>query len=664
MKAIEEEQKSITDEPELYNSRAIRAYVSYVKKEYPYIDINDLLNYSGIEPNEVEDNKEWFTQKQVNLFRNKIEELTDNENIGYDAGIFSAAPEALGNYREYLLSFLSPRSVFKNINSIAKTLTRSCEYSGKKIGQNSVEIRVVPNENVKEIKMQCDNRRGYFAGVLQLFNITKFNIDHPECMFENNGQECRYIITWESSRVILRNIFRFLPYFLIIIVFSIQFYISIDNFIIFIIILLVFILKDLIDNKLQNKKIRTAYRELMNEIENNYSSSRVILSVAESLSNENNNIFDIVISFLSNQLGYNRGVIMIASETHPQRLCYKISFGYNIDEIEAWNEQNGFNVSQSDSQGAFVVAYREKRPILVSDMQKIKSKLSERSQKLVERLNVKALICCPIIFKENVYGIMAIDQKSDNIPFRQSDRNLLMSIARLLGIAINNVNQKKEKEILKAKAAAKEAREDFARRAMHNMRNPLDAIRTYIACIKRDFTDINNDLKDIIVKVELNAKRIGQLTEDFSRWDKPLNMRKEVFSPNIIIQEVINSFESNKNQISIIYNPTELLINVDKSSLKWIIEEMITNAQKNNAKKISIDVEHNGNRIKMFFRDDGNGIKEEIRKKIFEPYETTDYMGTGLGLACIKKMIEEHNGSVFFENNSFGATFVIDLPFN
>ena len=549
MKAIEEEQRTMTDEPELYNSRAIRAYVSFIKKEYPYIDVNELLIYSKIEPGEVDDDNKWFTQKQVNLFAKKLIELTGNENIGYDAGTFSAAPEAIGNYREYLLSFLSPGSVLKNIDSIAKSLSLSCKYIGRSLGQNCIEIRVVPNDNVKETKMQCDNRRGYFEGVLKLFNTSSYRIEHPECMFKEGGAECKYIISWERSGQ-FQNLTRIVPYIVLFFLFSLCI-INIGNELIvllFPLVLFSFVLKDWTDNKrINTEKENTAkaYKELMSEIENNYNQSRVVLSVAESLSNEDK-VFDKVVEILSTQLGYNRGVIMLVNEESQNRLCYKKSFGYNVNEIKAWNEQEkGFDVSSNESQGAFSKAYKEKRPIWISDMQIVKSKLSKRSQKLVDRLNVKALICCPIIYKNNVFGIMAIDQKNYNIPFTTSDRNLLMSIARLLGTMINTINQSKEKDVLQAKA--NKAKEDIARIAMHNMRNPLDAIHTYFAIIKRDFKHINDkDLNDILFKIKINVDRIQQLSEDFSIWTKPLSMRMVKFSADKIIQEVIDYFESNK----------------------------------------------------------------------------------------------------------------------
>jgi len=669
MKAIEEEQKSMTDEPELYNSKAIRAYVNYIKKEYPYIDVDELLIHSRIEPKDVVDKKQWFTQKQINLFADRLIELTGNENIGYDAGTFSAAPEAIGNYREYLLSLLSPEGVFKDINSIAKQLTRSCEYVGKSLVQNRVEIRVVPNENVKEIKMQCDNRRGYFEGVLKLFNISSFKIDHPECMFKENGAECKYILSWESSKPeTFRKWIRIVPYLILFLLISLYFINIKNDLFVFLLILVLasFLLKDWIENKLINTvkdDTTKAYKKLMTEIENTYSQSQVVLSAAESISNENN-VFDKVVEILYKQLGYNRGVIMLVNEETQRRLCYKKSFGYNENEIKAWNEQKGFDVSRDNSEGAFVVAYREKRPIWISDMQRIKTKLSERSQKLVDRLNVQALICCPIIYKNNVFGIMAIDQKSYNIPFRESDRNLLMGIARILGIAINYIDQLKEKELLQAKAST----QDFAKRAIHNIRNPVEAIHTYIEYILRDFCDkMEPNLKETFIKIEPNIERIEQLLEDFSIWTKdPSKLRMETFSPDLIINNIITRFKFNqtKIKINICYEPNKIDIIGDKSSFEWIIEEMITNAHKNNAKKIIINVLKKNDYITLCFEDDGDGIKAEIKDKLFEPNETTDHMGTGLGLASIKKMVGEHNGFVSCEDTSIGAKFIINLPLN
>ncbi|MBT4574084.1 MAG: two-component sensor histidine kinase, partial [Thiotrichales bacterium] len=62
--------------------------------------------------------------------------------------------------------------------------------------------------------------------------------------------------------------------------------------------------------------------------------------------------------------------------------------------------------------------------------------------------------------------------------------------------------------------------------------------------------------------------------------------------------------------------------------------------------------------------DNGNGIPDELKGEIFEPYATTKPKGTGLGLAIVKRIIEEHNGEIKLTTNKQGSCFEILLPYN
>ena len=65
----------------------------------------------------------------------------------------------------------------------------------------------------------------------------------------------------------------------------------------------------------------------------------------------------------------------------------------------------------------------------------------------------------------------------------------------------------------------------------------------------------------------------------------------------------------------------------------------------------------------IHYSDTGNGIPDEIREKIFEPYFSTKKSGMGLGLAIVKRIIEEHGGSMSIESiEGKGTTFEIELP--
>ena len=76
---------------------------------------------------------------------------------------------------------------------------------------------------------------------------------------------------------------------------------------------------------------------------------------------------------------------------------------------------------------------------------------------------------------------------------------------------------------------------------------------------------------------------------------------------------------------------------------------------------VSIDQLENNVRIRI--SDNGSGIPDDKRMNIFVPYFTTKSTGTGLGLAMVKQIIDNHNGLIYFEaNQPQGTTFIVELP--
>jgi signal transduction histidine kinase len=78
---------------------------------------------------------------------------------------------------------------------------------------------------------------------------------------------------------------------------------------------------------------------------------------------------------------------------------------------------------------------------------------------------------------------------------------------------------------------------------------------------------------------------------------------------------------------------------------------------------VSIRVEQKQDTLRIALTDNGSGISESERGKIFVPYFTTKGTGTGLGLAMVKQIIENHRGSIDFRSTpGKGTTFIIYLP--
>ncbi len=190
----------------LYGSRGIEIYLKLLKYKYPTVNIDELLQYSEMEPYQVTDDGHLFSQKQVNLFYEKIVELSGNKNIAREAGRFAASPEALGTMKGSVIGLLGPIRFYELIGTIANKISKSAHYAPRKLAHNKVEIIVTPYPGTVERPHQCQNRMGYWEAVSSAFSLKPPRIEHPKCLFKGDDV-CHYIVTWkESPAFILRRI--------------------------------------------------------------------------------------------------------------------------------------------------------------------------------------------------------------------------------------------------------------------------------------------------------------------------------------------------------------------------------------------------------------------------------------------------------------------------
>ncbi len=96
------------EETPLYNSRLLKNYVEYLRKFYPHIDPNDVLEYAGIESSEIEEGGQWLTQRQIDRFHEMLSQLTDNPNISREVGRFSVSGQRPWTHTQICLGISDP----------------------------------------------------------------------------------------------------------------------------------------------------------------------------------------------------------------------------------------------------------------------------------------------------------------------------------------------------------------------------------------------------------------------------------------------------------------------------------------------------------------------------------------------------------------------------
>jgi HD-GYP domain-containing protein (c-di-GMP phosphodiesterase class II)/Tfp pilus assembly protein PilZ len=430
----------------LYNSRVIDTYIKLIKSRYSFININALLDYSGMKAYEIADQGHWFTQDQVDRFYEKLVHLSGNENIAREAGNYAASPDAIGVMRQFVLGFIGPAETFKILDKVSINFTRSTTYESRKISANSVEIIVTPHEVISEKPFQCENRIGFFEAIVTVFGYKLPRVEHVDCIFKG-AKSCRYLITWQRSRSLTFKRIGICSTFLFVIIslaLGIMGHWALLENLLHLFVPSIFLFTAIVATSEKNElkasldHTNDSTDKLVEQIEINYSNTLMTNEIGQILSSCTNidDILSLVIKIMENRLDYDRGLIFLANPERD-RLILQAGFGYS-PEMQNVLDSVSFHLDRPDSKGVFVVSFREQRPFLVNDLNEIEENLSTQSLAFAKKIGTKSFICCPIIAEGRSVGLLAVDNIKTKRTLVESDISRMMGIASVIGISIRN----------------------------------------------------------------------------------------------------------------------------------------------------------------------------------------------------------------------------------
>jgi PAS domain S-box-containing protein len=214
-------------------------------------------------------------------------------------------------------------------------------------------------------------------------------------------------------------------------------------------------------------------------------------------------------------------------------------------------------------------------------------------------------------------------------------------------------------------AQRNEAWSEVARRLAHEIKNPLTPIQLSAERIdhkfskqleKKDQTILSDITKTIVNQVDAIKKMVNEFTE-YSR--SPELTKSEINLINLL-NELVNLFQKEDLKIKISSRLKKIYFTCDEIKIRQVFVNLINNAYEakkdDNSCEIEIRLRKTKNAVILNFIDNGTGVNDDIN--IFEPYVTTKKTGTGLGLAVVKKIIDEHDGSITIKNNKISGANV------
>lgn len=449
----------------LYNSRILKIYAEYLKRHYPYVDINPILKHAGITNYQLEDQAHWFNQSQTDRFNEMATEATGNPNIAREAGRYANSSQALGALKQYALGFMTPGTAFWMLEKIAPHLTRASKYKTKKLGYHTVEVVSIPNPGVEEKPYQCHNRMGMLESLPRFFTKKFAKIEHPTCLHEGKDF-CRYIISWEEIPSFMLRRLRNALIVLGLIANAALYFLTPPLFwagLVFLFSLLIVGIAFYSDDREKNdllKNIETQHgtsKLLLDEINIRYNDALLVKEIGQTISKllDVNRLLHSIMEAMDKYLEFDRGGIWLVN-TDGSRLLFRAGYGFDSKIVDFLNN-SAFHLDNPNSKGVAVQSFKQQKPFLVNDIDQIEKDLSKNSLQFVKQIGTQSFICVPIVYEGEPQGILLVDNLQSKRSLGQSDMSFLMGIAPQVATSIHNAlsyqklqkSQKLEKSLRK-----------------------------------------------------------------------------------------------------------------------------------------------------------------------------------------------------------------------
>lgn len=208
---------------------------------------------------------------------------------------------------------------------------------------------------------------------------------------------------------------------------------------------------------------------------------------------------------------------------------------------------------------------------------------------------------------------------------------------------------------------------EVARRLAHEIKNPLTPIQLSAERLQYKLSEklgaedaklLQRATQTIVSQVAAMKKMVME----FADYARAPAVQLTSLDMHQLLNEVMGLYEANSSPITLQLNAVQPRINGDATRLRQVIHNLLHNAHdalKNiDDPQIILRTENIQNSIKLSVLDNGSGFPEHMVARAFEPYMTSKDKGTGLGLPIVKKIVEEHGGSIIIENRATGGTCI------
>lgn len=303
---------------------------------------------------------------------------------------------------------------------------------------------------------------------------------------------------------------------------------------------------------------------------------------------------------------------------------------------------------------------------------------------LIGLLQEDSFVVIPLYSPSRALGVIIADHFVSGIPIDEEHIRALESFASQASLAIEHCRlyvdmQRKIKELESAtqeleknkdlliEAERYSALGHMAAQLAHSIRNPITAIGGTARLLARKID--NKEWLRFLAMMAGEAEKIEKILEDlfnFVEQVKPELERTHLFP--LIHKSLLLHFNAFKEQgikQMLLFPETDPLVEIDPRLIQQALVHLIRNSVEAMPEggELMIEVEVAEKEVRIILRDSGHGLGESHGEHATDPFFTTKMIGTGMGLTMVKRIVEDHGGSLSLDNRSEGgARATVVLP--
>lgn len=231
------------------------------------------------------------------------------------------------------------------------------------------------------------------------------------------------------------------------------------------------------------------------------------------------------------------------------------------------------------------------------------------------------------------------------------------------------IDELEQSAVKLARSEREQAWREMAKQVAHEIKNPLTPMRLSVQSFERKFDandpDIENKVAEYSDTLIQQIDTMSNIASAFSNFAEMPAQQNETLDVVKIVKLALDIFT--EDYIHFTSENEEIIAKLDRTQLIRVVTNLVKNAiqavPEVDDPRIIVTVTSETDFVKITVADNGVGIQDEFKDKIFEPKFTTKSSGMGLGLGMVKNIIETYKGSINFSSQpEKGTIFTVRFP--